>query len=1066
MTCASCGADNRAAARFCDSCGAALPRACPACATPLRPAAKFCDECGRPVAVSTPATAAAPAVPATPAAPAAPRGYTPKHLADRILTSRSAIEGERKQVTVVFVDCAGFTELSARLDPEDLHGVMDGCFQHLLEAIHRFEGTVNQFTGDGVMALFGAPIAHEDHAVRAVAAALAIEKAVRQYAATLRAQRGIDFAVRIGINTGPVVVGKIGDDLRMDYTAQGETVNLAARLQQVAPPGGTRISEATMRLVSGYFVIEPTGQVTLKGLPAPVATFTATRQLSGRARFDLALERGLTAFVGRQRALAFLRDAFDKTQRGRGNVLSVVGPAGIGKSRLAYELKRGLAEDAVTFLSGRCHQHGEALPFNLIAQLLQMNFMLDDGEAEKDQVEKVETGVRRLDPALEWTIPYLKHVLALPAEELDVHGLDEAQRKQRLVEAVRTLTLRGAQRRPLFLLMEDLQWIDSSSRDYLDSVVDTLANHPVFLLCTYREGYTPAWDNRAFHQRLALDPFTEDETAQMVAELVDRAPVTGPARELIIKRAEGNPLFIEELTAYLKTSGLLTAGDGAALANAGVPATIQDLLTARIDRLPESAKRLLQAAAVLGREFSHPLLKAVAPTGVELAAELATLARADLLNETAFFPEQRYRFVHPLVQQVAYQSLLVKSRAELHARAGRALEALSAERPEEALQELARHYSRSAEHDKALRYLALAGDRARSLFAYDDAAAYYRQALDVAADDGRRAVILEKLGDTAYARGGLSAAQAEWTQALALVERTGERRRAAELERKLGVADWDAGERQRALDHLERGRTALGDDTDNAEAARLYQELGRIHFRLGNHEAATEWARRALALGQQLGAPDVVSHAYNTLGVAMARAGNVEEAADYVRRSLDTALAHQLGAVACRAYSNLAVMYAALDHVRSGEYCREGLALAQKIGDQLQQSWLFCTLAGGHCTVAGDYDEGIKAAEAAVEVDRRLGQRSHLPVPLIILAQIHQCRGENEQSARYYREALEVASTVGEPQLLFPCYDGLATLAIDAGDEAEAERWLTKSREVQETTGWTSDTFLVLPFLT
>ena len=279
------------------------------------------------------------------------------------------------------------------------------------------------------------------------------------------------------------------------------------------------------------------------------------------------------------------------------------------------------------------------------------------------------------------------------------------------------------------------------------------------------------------------------------------------------------------------------------------------------------------------------------------------------------------------------------------------------------------------------------------------------------------------------------------------------------------MADWDAGERQRALDHLERGRTALGDDTDNAEAARLYQELGRIHFRLGNHEAATEWARRALALGQQLGAPDVVSHAYNTLGVAMARAGNVEEAADYVRRSLDTALAHQLGAVACRAYSNLAVMYAALDHVRSGEYCREGLALAQKIGDQLQQAWLFCTLAGGHCTVAGDYDEGIKAAEAAVEVDRRLGQRSHLPVPLIILAQIHQCRGENEQSARYYREALEVASTVGEPQLLFPCYDGLATLAIDAGDEAEAERWLTKSREVQETTGWTSDTFLVLPFL-
>ena len=1055
MTCAACGHDNRAAAKFCENCGAALPRACAACGTPLRAAAKFCDECGRPVAPPEPAPARA---------AAAPTGYTPKHLAERILTSRGAIEGERKQVTVVFVVCAGFTGLSARLDPEDLHGVMDGCFQHLLDAVHRYEGTVNQFTGDGIMALFGAPIAHEDHAVRAVAAALAIQQSVRRYAEALRAERGLDFAVRIGINTGPVVVGKIGDDLRMDYTAQGETVNLAARLQQVAPPGGLRLSEATMRLVSGYFVIEPTGEVTLKGLAAPVTTFTATRVRGGRARFDLALERGLTAFVGRQRELTFLRDALDKARRGRGNVVSVVGPAGIGKSRLAYELRRGLDDTALTFLPARCHPHREALPFNLIAQLLQATFQLEEGEAEKTQVDKVERGVRRLDAELEWTIPYLEHVLALPADELDVQGLDEAQRKQRLVEAVRALTLRSAQARPLFLLMEDLQWIDASSREYLDGVVDSMAAHPIFVLCTYREGYAPSWDTRAFHQRLVLDPFTEQETAEMVAALAERASVAAPAGQLIVARAEGNPLFIEELTGYLNERGLLAAGDAAALAHAEVPATIQDLLTARIDRLPESAKRVLQVAAVLGREFPFPLLQAVVPADVDLPAELATLARAELLGETAVFPERRHRFVHLLVQEVAYQSLLVKSRAELHARAGRALETLSAERPEEALYELARHYGRSAEHDKALRYLVLAGDRARSLFAYDEAAAYYRQALDLAVD-ARRAVILEKLGDTAYARGHLEQARRDWGEALGVVERAGERRRAAELERKIGVAAWDAGERQRALDHLERGRVALGEDVRNAEAARLYQELGRIHFRLGNHEAATEWARRALALGQELGAPDVISHAYNTLGVAMARAGDIEQAADYVRHSLDTALAHQLGAVACRAYSNLAVMYAALDHVRSGAYCREGLALAQRIGDQLQQAWLFCTLAGGHCTLAGDYDEGIKAAQAAVEVDRRLGQRSHLPVPLIILAQIHQCRGEHAQSARYYREALEVASAVGEPQLLFPCYDGLATLAIDAGDEAEAERWLARSREVQATTGWTSDTFLVLPFL-
>jgi adenylate cyclase len=1072
VTCLQCRHDNRAAAKFCENCGTALPRACASCGIALRAGAKFCDECGQPVAAS-PATTASAAPAATPRptglrAEQAPTGYTPKHLAERILTSRSALEGERKQVTVVFVDCVGFTALSTRLDPEDLHAIMDGCFQHLLDAVHRYEGTVNQFTGDGVMALFGAPIAHEDHAVRAVAAALAIQESVRRYAEALRIQRGIDFAVRVGINTGPVIVGKIGDDLRMDYTAQGETVNLAARLQAAAPPGGVRLSEATVKLVAGYFVIEATGEVALKGLPAPVPTFTVTGQRTRRARFDLAVERGLTPLIGRQRELAFLRDAFEKARRGRGNVVSVVGAAGVGKSRIAYELQRGLDERAVTFLVGRCHPHREALPFNLIAQLLQMNFGLEEGEAERAQVRKIEAGVRGLDATLEWTIPYLKHLLALPAPELEIDGLDEAQRKRRLVESVRALTLRGAQARPIFLLMEDLQWIDSSSRDYLDSVVDSLAAHPILLVSTYREGHAPAWENRSFHQRLVLDAFSEEETAQMVAALLDEACVEPAAQQLIAKRAEGNPLFIEELTGYLRDRGLLANREALAIAEAEMPSTIQDVLTARIDRLPDSAKHLLQVAAVLGREFPLSLLEAIAPADLDVRAELGALVRAELLRETSLFPDERYRFVHLLIQQVAYQTLLARSRAQLHARAGQALEQLYLERPEEALQELARHYGRSADRAKALHYLLLAGDRARSLFAYDDATAYYRQALatlEPGAGEESRALVLEKLGDTAYARGGLAEALHEFGQALPLVERAGERRRAAELHRKMAVAAWDAGERERALEHLDRGRATLGDDVNNAEAARLYQELGRIHFRLGDHERATDWARQALELGKDLGAPDVVANAYNTLGVAVARAGDIEQAAEHIRQSLETALAHQLGAVACRAYSNLAVMYAALDHVRSSEYCREGLALAQKIGDQLQQAWLFCTLAGGHCTLAGDYDEGIKAAEAAVEVDRRLGQLSHLPVPLIILAQIHQCRGDHEQSERYYREALEVASAVGEPQLLFPCYDGLATLAIEAGDETEAERWLAKSRDVQQATGWTSDTFLVLPFL-
>jgi class 3 adenylate cyclase/tetratricopeptide (TPR) repeat protein len=1084
VQCPGCRHDNRAGAKFCDECGGPLPRACPACGAAARPSAKFCDECGH--ALTAAAASAVRATPPTSGAPhpgpTAPSGrlattparYTPRHLAEKILVSRAAVEGERKQVTVLFADCVGFTALSSRVDPEDLHGIMDGCFHHLMEAVHRYEGTVNQFTGDGVMALFGAPIAHEDHAVRAVAAALAIQKSAREYGERLRRERGLDFALRIALNTGPVVVGKIGDDLRMDYTAQGETVNLAARLQAAAPTGGVLISEATHRLVSAYFMTEDRGELTVKGIDRPVRAWAVIEQRSRRARFDVALERGLTPLVGRAGEIAFIRESVERVQRGRGHVVSIVGAAGVGKSRLAWELKRELLGAGVTYLEAHCLPHGGSRPFHPVIQMLQANFRLEEGEPAAVQVEKVEHGVQSLDPALAWTIPYLRHLLALPAPEVEAEGLDQIQRKRRMMEAVKALVLRGAQHRPLVLVAEDLQWIDAGSDEFFRLAVDSLPSYPVLLLCTYRTGYAPPWQDRSFHRRLALDPLSEEETLAMAAMLLEADDLAPALRQLIGRRAEGNPFFVEELTRYLREHGLIAADAAGAtltreLAEGEVPGTVHDLLTARIDRLPERLKRALQLTAVLGREFPLSLLEALGGPGDDLKGDLDELVRLELLQEKDLFPDLTYRFSHLLIQQVAYQGLLLRARAELHARAGAALEELYAGHADEVLQQIAEHYARSGERERAVRFLVRAGDRWASLFAYDEARADYARALDAIgtgpAPSAERASILEKLGDVAWAGGALAAARERWQAALDAQAGDGDAQRVAELHRKLGVATWAAGEKERALGHLEHGLAALGASTDNIEAARLYQEFGRIHFRLGNHAQATDWAKRALALGSELGAADVMSHAYNTWGVALARTGDIEQGAELVARSLATALARQLGAVACRAYTNLAVMYATLDHSRSVDYCREGLALAQRIGDQLQQSWLYCTLAGGHCTLSGDYDGGVRAAEAAVELDRRLGQRNHLPIPLIILGQIHQCRGEYERSAASYREALEVAEEVGEPQLLFPCYDGLATLAIERGDEEEAERWLARSREVQVATGWSSDTFFVLPFL-
>jgi adenylate cyclase len=1093
VTCPACRIENRQGAKFCDSCGSALPRACAACGIALRANAKFCDECGRPVASAAPAATAPVAtdgaprtIEARPEFPgagddrrSAPLGtptpipaaaaavtYTPKHLADKILKSRSALEGERKQVTVLFADCAGFTSLSTRLDPEDLHTIMDGCFARIMEAVHRYEGTVNQFTGDGVMALFGAPIAHEDHAVRAVAAALAVQKAILEYAETVRQRHGLDFALRIGLNTGPVVVGRIGDDLRMDYTAQGETVNLAARLQAVAAPGAVLISEATEALVSGYFVTTDAGQHTVKGLDRPVRAFLVNDQRRRRARFEVAVERGLTPLVGRTRELSRLMDSVERARNGRGQVISVVGEAGVGKSRLLYELRRRLADQPVLCLEGHCLPHGEALPFHLVAQFLQVNFGLEDGELPAVQAQKVALGTERLDPALAWTVPYVRHVLGLAADELESEGLDQVQRKRRLIDAVKALTLRGAQHQPLVLIAEDFQWVDRNSEEYCRALVDSVATQPLVLVFTHRPGYAAPWQDRSFHERLTLEALSEDETAAMVKSLLAVPEVPPAVRELVVSRAEGNPFFIEELTRYLREREL---HEGTGVRDARVPATVHDLLTARIDRLPEALKRTLQLASVLGRDFSLALLERLAPPGTDVKGDVAELIRLELLREKDVFPDLRLSFGHLLVRQVAYDGLLLKARAELHARAGAALEALYPGRADDIVQDLAEHYAKSPDRAKAIHFLERAGDRAAGLFAYAEASAYYQRAADLLpggeADAVSRARLLGKRGDVAYARSALGEAREHWSAALAVIDVACERRLAADLHRRMGVACWDAGESDEALAHLERGLAALEGDSANIEAARLFQELGRIHFRRGDHATATDWAKRALALGTELGAADVVSHAYNTWGVALARAGDIEEGARFVARSLETALAHQLSAVACRAYTNLAVMYATIDHARSLEYCRDGLALAQRIGDQLQQSWLYCTLAGGHCTLAGDYDEGVRAAEAAVALDERLGQKNHLPIPLIILAQVYQCRGDYEPSGHYYRRALEVAESVGEPQLLFPCYEGLATLAIERGDEAEAEAWLQRSREVQETTGWSSDTFLVLPFL-
>ena len=757
---------------------------------------------------------------------------------------------------------------------------MDGCFHRVTEAVHRYEGTVNQFTGDGVMALFGAPIAHEDHAVRGIAAALAIQKSLAGYAADLRRERGLEFGLRVGLNTGPVVVGKIGDDLRMDYTAQGETVNLAARLQQAGQPGGVLVSEATHRLASRDFVTEDRGELTVKGIDRPVRAFAVTGARAQRTRFDSAVERGLSPLVGREGEFEFLADCCERVGAGRGQAVSLVGDAGSGKSRLAYELRRRLEGTSFGFLKADCLPHGEAAPFRIVVELLRSQFGLEEGETESAQIAKLASGVGRLDPRLAWAVPYCKLLFALPAPELETEGLDQAQRKRRTLEAIKALVFRAAEDRPQLLLVEDLQWIDRSSEEALRSLIDTLADRRMLVLCTYRSGYVPPWQERSFHQRLTLEPLAPAAAMRMVGALLP-APDARSLCDLVVDRAEGNPFFIEELAGYLRGRGEGAGG--------GVPETIHDLLTARIDRLREPLKRILQRASVLGREFPLRVLEAMTPEGEDARGGVSELVALELLHEKELFPELRLSFAQALIPDVAYQGLLLKSRAELHGQAGRALERLYADRTEDVLQDLARHFGQSGERAKSLEYVLRVGARAARLFAYEDAEARYGDALaliDAHAElAGERSTVLDRLGDVAFARGVIAVALEHWAAALACVSQSDDRPRIADLRRKCAAARWAAGQTELALGELDAGLAALDGAADNLEAARLYDELGRIHFRLGDNPRATEWAGKALALGERLGAPDVVSHAYNTLGVALARAGSSSAAPRPCRRA-------------------------------------------------------------------------------------------------------------------------------------------------------------------------------------
>jgi len=630
----------------------------------------------------------------------------------------------------------GFTPLTESIGEEEMYSLMQGCVGRMMDAVHRYEGTVTQFRGDGVMALFGAPIAHEDAARRAVAAALEMQRSLEEYASGVKKRYPIECRFRVGLNTGPVVVGTISDNLDMDYTAIGDTVNLAARMEQLAEPGTVYLTENTHRAVRDYVECEPLGSLSVKGKSEPVVAYRVLREKPVRTRLEVAAERGLTPFVGREQELSVLQGYFDQAKGGRGQVVFVSGEAGIGKSRLLFEFRRSLLDEGMTWLEGHCISFGKRIPYLPISDLIKRNFGVEEGDNDVRIIRRVDEGTAGWEDAARATAPYLKYLLNVDPGDPAIAVMDPLVRRAGILDGLRALLLQESRSRLLTVVVEDLHWIDEKSEDALRALVDVVATTPVLLVLTYRPGHSLSLGERTYYSRLALGHLRPEESAVIAEGVLQVSGLPDQLRQLITAKAEGNPFFVEEVTKSLMESGVLRKSNGSLtverpIDEIRVPDTIQEVILSRIDRLDREARDAIQLASVIGREFTVRLLERISDIEAKVDDLLSELKSLELIYEKAYFPELAYMFKHALTHDVAYSTLLLERRKSLHRLVAAAIEELYADRLPEHYEALAHHYYEGQEWEKALDYLDKAGDKAAAAYANQDALDYYGRALEV-----------------------------------------------------------------------------------------------------------------------------------------------------------------------------------------------------------------------------------------------------------------------------------------------------------------------------------------------
>jgi len=1038
MRCPSCGRDNRDDARFCDVCGGRLGQ------SPL----------------------AQPDV----------NLAMPTHLAEKIRDAKPALEGERKQVTVLFADVKGSTDTLEDVDPEDWRRVLNRFYEILTEGVHRFEGTVNQYTGDGIMAIFGAPIAHEDHARRACFAALHLTETLGLYARELRRERGLSFSVRIGLNSGEVIVGAIGPDLQMGYTAVGHIVNVAARMEHLAAPGTVYLTADTAELTGGSFELEDLGPFEVKGVREPVRVYELRGLGASRARFDLIRARGLSRFVGRRAERGELERALEESESGRGQVVGILGEAGVGKSRLCHEFVEYARSSGIKVFIAHGQPFAGAVPFHPVLELLRGYFGIDDADGPVAARQKIAGSLLLLDERFRESLPLVFDFLGVPDPDLPHPQLDPATRLDKLYGLLGHLIRVRSDRGPALVLLEDLQWFDEGSEAFLPHLVEAVPETRTMLLVNFRPEYTASWQPR-FYRQVALGPLDSDAIAELLEHRLGTSPTLQPLAGYIERRTGGNPFFIEEVVASLIGSGALV-GEAGAYRLAGrtdelaVPPTVQAVIAARLDRLSEREKSVLQTASVVGTEFGQRVVERVGDyPAYEVEAALRALVDAEFIIERTPYPEPEFTFKHPLTQEVAYRSQLGERRQRTHAAVARAIADTYAEKLDERAAALAHHWEQAGDGLEAAKW----HRRAAEWASHNDTASGLRHWRAV------RSLIGAYPGN-------------EDAEALALAACLG----VLNLGPRHGLTESEA----QAL--FDEGRTLAQHRSDDRSLARLFLVYARVRGNTGDVDAASMLSLEAGKLAQRVGLRGLRLAAAVNLSTWATQFGDirrsleiVEDAlrdvptnlrvgaehlgyspyiwltmhrgriltyigrCDHASEALDRALrlAQDNGEIeiVCWAHQgHVDLAFLRGDAMAASAHARLAVDTAGKIGT-LFSTWSAYHSLGRALTLSGDADDAVAALSRALTVMRQRRTGLHLQVLVLgSLAEAHLLRGETDRARFYCEEAVD--ATERDTPLAVRARTTLARARRESGqgNPDHEERDLRQGLAVLERSGYRS----------